>query len=287
MGTDPQTLAKLQQLLNDPVMGPKLLAMINQPGQQQPMTSSGVAGDLSNVGSMMSKQQTPSGQIGSGIGGAIGMGVQALRRGAMKKKPTTSSAPGSYLSQAGVTPASGPGSYLDQIGVSAPPETPAAGGDAGLVGGNDDYDGGNDDFIGGEDDEYAKGGKVKRGVLVRRPVLSTTIVIAKKPEKKKEKPDKKRKGGAIQARKPAAIPPKRGPGPPAPTPKGAMCKLPAASAARSAASNSAVFTNGGLLWRKSPPPLPPSNRRVMFIPIATKSRCGRTFSPPRAALQAM
>ena len=73
--TDPATAAKIQQLLQDPVAGPKLMAILN--GQQ-----TGVMGGLGNAASAISKQQTPSGQIGAGIGAGLGMGLQQL----LKKK---------------------------------------------------------------------------------------------------------------------------------------------------------------------------------------------------------
>jgi len=211
---DSQTIAKIEQLLKDPIAGPKLMAIVNN--EQNP----GVASNLANIASAVSKQSTPSGQLGAGIGGALGMGLSSL----LRKKPASS--------QTG-----GPGGpnipgveSLGRVG----PDGYGSGDDNSISGG---YYPGDDDISGEDTLEVRRGGKIggkrrfaaggeaedlvepaaKKPVLTRRPVLSTTIVIAKKPEKK-EKPEKKRAGGAIK-RKAAA-------GPPAPFAKGGHVQAP-------------------------------------------------------------
>lgn len=194
--TDPQTLARLEQLLKDPVAGPKLMAILNQPN----------TGMLGNVASAVSKQQTPSGQVGAGLGAAIGTGLQSLL-----KKPTPPSGmagrnPNSPGVDSAVRASSGPGDGSD----------------------DDDYD---DEMT----PEFAKGGEVKGGEPKHgvHPVVSIIIAAAKEPEKgepeKKDKSEKKRAGGSIKARKPKAIPPKHGPtphGPPTPFAKGGRVQAP-------------------------------------------------------------
>jgi hypothetical protein len=201
--TDPQTqqtLDKIEQLLKDPIAGPKLMAIVNSP-------NTGVASNFSNIASAVGKQQTPSGQLGAGIGGALGMGLQALLK---KKSPSDITMAGRDPSGPGVESRINAGNApSDTTDYSTPPDTTT------------DYS--------DEDmpiDDFAKGG----AVLARRPVISTTIVIAKKkPEKK---PEKKRAGGKIQARKPAALPPRRGPAngeTPAPFAKGGHVQSPRGS----------------------------------------------------------
>jgi len=188
--TDAATLAKIQQLLKDPIAGPKLMAIVNQP-------NTGMASGLGNIASAVSKQTSPSGQLGAGLGGAIGMGLQQL----LKKKP-------------------GPTMSTDQI-LSLPATSRIGGGDySPTLGDVDDFSNEMTPI------NAARGGKID----AKRPILSTTIVIAKKPKK----PEKKRTGGGIKARRPNAIPPKHGPGngdsePAAPFAKGGRVQTPRGS----------------------------------------------------------
>ena len=222
---DPELLRKLEIMLKDPVEGPKLKAMLNDTtgGTGQPLS---LLGALGQAGSAASKQQTPSSQLGSGIGTLAGLGLGALFK---KKKPD--------VTMAGRDPNS-PGPESSAAAEAGPPPTPEPAMPKDILPYDDNSDNENYRRGGGvkRRKKFAAGGDVaeeapappaKRGILTRRPVLSTTIVIAPK-----KKPEKKKTGGRIKARKPAAIPPRHGPGnggPPAPFAKGGRVQVPRGS----------------------------------------------------------
>ena len=206
---DPETQRKFEIMLADPIEGPKLKAMLNDTtgGTGQPLS---LLGALGKTGTAVSKQQTPSGQLGAGLGTIAGLGLGAL----LKKKPSI--APPEDYAQ----PAIPPSEDYAQPAIDAPdqPEEDRRGG-----------------VIGKKKRKFAAGGDVaeeapappaKRGVLTRRPVISTTIVI------KPKKAEKKKAGGRIKPRKPAAVPPLHGPGnggPPTPFAKGGRVQVPRGS----------------------------------------------------------
>lgn len=270
----PQTIQQLEVLMNDPIQGPKIKAMLQ--GQ------SGL-GTLGSVSKAISGQTTPSGQAGAGIGAGIGLGIKALLNKNKNQYPNND------VTMQGRNPNS-PGGESAARTVLGPPDDSLDGGGAADLSVDPSL------AHGGKVHVYAKGGKVQifnstkpapgnlathphksgrrfakggeanqfdstkaapgdlathpgkekfseggemeeppkkklRGVLVRRPLLSTTIVIAKKPPKAKA--ERKRTGGKIHAKKPNAIPPEHGPGngdgAPAPFKKGGHVQSPRGS----------------------------------------------------------
>lgn len=204
-------------MIKDPIAGPKLKAMLDDTtgGTGQPLS---LLGTLGQVGSAVSQQKTPSGQLGAGLGTLAATGLGAL----LKKKPSADP-------MAGRDP-SGPGAASRQAADAGP-----------LPGAADDDEEELPGYRRGgikRKKKFAAGGDVaeeapalpaKRGVLTRRPVLSTTIVIA---PKKKAAPEKKKRGGRIKPRKPNAVPPLHGPGnggPPQPFAKGGRVQVPRGS----------------------------------------------------------
>ena len=231
-----QEYQRFRELMKDPVAGPELMKILNQPNTTM--------GQIGQIGSLMMNAKTPSQQLGTGIGGALGMGINALlkKRNNSNASPPTMKQMGQYLS--------GQNDYGGYSGVE-PNGAPSVGPPATT---SENYDPSQDEnyieaarrggvigrkrrFAGGGDLEDAIPRKPPgREVLHRRPIISTTIVIAKKPpasEKGDKKPEKKAHGGPIQARKPAAVPPRRGPadgdGPPAPFRKGGRVQAPRGS----------------------------------------------------------
>lgn len=226
---------RLQQLLNDPIAGPQIMKLLNNP-------NTSVASQIGAIGNAVGKQTTTSGQIGAGVGTLAGMGLKKLLNKNQTTSPTIQSTAGADRGASGNTVDAGDGPYYEPN-----LQSPAGGSSSG------DFE----DFGDGEDysdamdfgDDFARGGKVpkrrfaaggeaeapppkKRGVLVRRPILSTTIVIAPKKKSAAKKPAKKKSGGTIKASKPAALPPRRGPGnggPPAPFAKGGHVQTPRGS----------------------------------------------------------
>jgi hypothetical protein len=239
-----QEYQRFRELMKDPIAGPELMKILNQPN-----TTMGQIGQISNL---ISKAKTPSQQLGAGLGGALGMGINAL----LKKRnnsnsnasPPTMKQMGQYLSSQSDY------SGGDVNNVEPNLSRPAGPQDRSPAITSENYDPSEDmnyieearrggvigrkrRFAGGGDLEDAVSRKPPgREVLHRRPVISTTIVIAKKPpasEKGDAKPGKKARGGPIQARRPAAVPPRRGPadgaGPPAPFRKGGRVQAPRGS----------------------------------------------------------
>jgi hypothetical protein len=219
---------RFQDLIKDPVAGPQLMKILNQPNTTM--------GEIGRIGSMMSKAQTPSQQLGTGIGGAIGLGIQALRKKAGQQGQANtalksqSQQVGDFLTgQNSANPSAGdvafdPSEDMNMV------ESDRRGG---MIGRKRKF------AAGGEMEDAIPRKPPKREVLHRRPVISTTIVIAKKPPGReesrsaREEPEKKARGGSIQARKPAAVPPRRGPGngdgPPSPYRKGGRVQVPRGS----------------------------------------------------------
>jgi hypothetical protein len=211
-----QEYGRFRQLIKDPVAGPQLMKILNQPNTTM--------GQIAQAGQMMANAKTPSQQMGTGLGAAIGMGVNALR------KPKTPLAPVPSTTVVG-PPALTPNDE-DPSDAMNPVEGVRKGGVIGRK----------RKFASGGDLEDIPRKPPKREVLHRRPIISTTIVIAKKPpgreesRREREKPEKKARGGAIAARKPAAVPPRRGPGnggggPPSPFRKGGHVQVPRGSGA--------------------------------------------------------
>ena len=218
-------------MLKDPIAGPRLKAMLDDTtgGTGQPLS---IMGALGQVGSAVSQQKTPSGQLGAGLGSLAGMGLGALLK---KKRPAGPMAgrnpniPGQQSVEDATPPAEEPnGAYSGPGAASMPKDIPSD--DDELPGYR--HGGGvrrKPKFAaGGDVAEEAPAPTAKRGVLTRRPILSTTIVIAPK----KPKTEKKKRGGRIKPRKPAAVPPLHGPGnggPPAPFAKGGRVQVPRGS----------------------------------------------------------
>jgi hypothetical protein len=228
-----QEYQRFRELMKDPIAGPELMKILNQPNTTM--------GQIGQIGSMMTNAKTPSQQLGTGLGGALGMGINALlkkRNNSNTSTPTMRQA-GQYLSgqsdyggYSGVEPNGAPS--------TSPPATTS-----------ENYDPSEDEnlveqarkggvirkrrFAGGGETEDAVPRKPPGRELLRgRPIISTTIVIAKKPpasEKGDRKPEKKARGGPIQARRPAAVPPRRGPSDSAPAPfrKGGRVQVPRGS----------------------------------------------------------
>lgn len=249
----PQTIQQLEVLMNDPIQGPKIRAMLH--GQ------SGL-GTLGSVSKAISGQTTPSGQVGAGLGAGIGLGLKALLNKNRSADPMAGRNPSIPGGESAARAAIGPpddsldggevGDYAKggkvKLFNSAKPAPGnlathphkgsrrfAKGGEANTFDSTKTAPGDMPTHPG--QDRLAEGGAIegpkRRGILVRRPLLSTTIVIAKKPPAKAKKAERKKTGGRIHAKKPNAIPPEHGPGngheTPAPFRKGGHVQSPRGS----------------------------------------------------------
>jgi len=179
--------------------------------------SPNVGGTLSKLGTSMQSATTPGAALATGAGGLLGAGLSlALKRRQRAKNANT----------VGDSPNVETDLNDPTLGMSDDLDIP------GNVAGINQFrrGGATRKAFGGVAEEEPLPEKKPKGVLLRRPmpVLHTTIVIATK----KKPPEKKKSGGTIKAKKPNAIPPRRGPtpmGPPAPFAKGGHVQVPKGS----------------------------------------------------------